>query len=71
MRAGSPRARRYRRAVGWLIVSLSFGMAAYALAATLRPEFELPDMMFTALGLVMALAVVASLVSLRRRERAA
>jgi len=23
-------------------MSLSFGMAAYALAATLRPEFELP-----------------------------
>lgn len=64
------RVRRYRRGVGWLIVALSFGMAAYALAGLLiSGAGDLSDGVFTALGLAMAAAVVGGLVWERRRVR--
>ena len=68
---GDPeRARRYRRAVGWLIVTMSFGMAAYAVAGFLRPESgDLSDELFSGLGVAMAVAVVALLLWGHRNQR--
>lgn len=65
---GDPaRVQRYRRAVGWLIVALSFGMAGYALLTKLVAAAELPGTAFTALGFAMAAAVVLLLVLARRK----
>jgi len=65
---GDPgRVRRYRRGVGWLIVAMSFGMAAYSLAGLVDVGAELPDDLFTALGAVMALMVMAGLAVSRVR----
>lgn len=67
-RADPARVRRYRRGVGWLIVCLSYGMAAYALVGAYLATFPLlPDPLFTILGLVMATSVVVTLVWARRR----
>ena len=50
--------RRYRRAVGWLVVSLSFGMAGYAVAEALGLGGQLPDAVFSGLGAGVAASVV-------------
>lgn len=70
-RGGDPEVvRRYRRGVGWMIVGLSFGMAAYILATRyVGQAAELPDTLFTALGLAMAGTVVVAALLLRRLER--
>jgi nickel/cobalt transporter (NiCoT) family protein len=69
---GDPaRVRHYRRSVGWLIVVLSFGMAAYALAGVVGADIDLSDDLFTAFGVVMALLVTASLLAARRRASTA
>jgi high-affinity nickel-transport protein len=60
----------YRRGVGWLIVALSLGMAGFALARKLMGVQDLPDMLLTALGLTMALAVVAMLLARRPKPAA-
>lgn len=52
------RVRGYRRAVGWLIVALSFGMAGYSLLTKARETLALSDAAFTAVGVGMALSVV-------------
>lgn len=49
---------RYRRGVGWTIVAMSFGMAAYATAGMIQPEFGFGDFAYTAIGIAMALLVV-------------
>lgn len=62
------RVRIYRRGVGWLIVALSYGMAAYALAGRITTaEAALSDDLFTALGAGAALSVIAMLLWGRRR----
>ena len=60
---GDPsRVRQYRRGVGWLIVVLSFGMAGYAIVTGyVTVSAELPDALFTGLGVVMASSVIALL----------
>jgi len=58
---------RYRRAVGWVIVALSFGMAGYALAIKVFRIDDLPYRLVSALGLTMAMVVVATLLASRRR----
>lgn len=69
-RGDADRVRGYRRGVGWLIVALSFGMATYALAGRLfSGASDLPEGLFTGLGLAMALAVVGMLAWGRRRMR--
>ena len=50
--------RRYRRAVGWLVVALSFGTAAWALAGMAGLDVEPSDGAFTAMGVSAALAIV-------------
>ena len=64
------RARRYRRGVGWLIVALSYAMAAWALAQLLAPDLDVPTLTGVAFGAAMALAVIATaaLSLLRRRS---
>ena len=68
LRAGGDagQVRRYRRGVGWTIVALSFGMAAYALATMLAPWTELSEIAFTLLGVAMATMVVVLLALARR-----
>jgi len=61
--------RFYRRSVGWVIVTLSFAMAAYALASMAAPELELPDSLFTLVGILAALIVVLLLSGGRKRSR--
>lgn len=51
-------ATRYRRGVGWLIVGLSYAMAAYALAGIAGVAPDLSDTVFTGLGVSMAAIVV-------------
>jgi len=59
VKRGNPgRVQQYRRAVGWVVVALSFGMAGYALLTLALPEYELPDAAFTALGAGCAFAVI-------------
>lgn len=48
---------RYRRAVGWLIVGLSYGMALFAGLEAIGFAFELDDWTFTAIGVGAALLV--------------
>jgi high-affinity nickel-transport protein len=57
--------RRYRRAVGWLVVSLSYGMAAYALAEMAGLEIALPDDAFSALGIGAAALIMVLLARAR------
>lgn len=59
---------RYRRAVGWMIVLLSFGMAAYALAGMIGYEVEVEDDTFTLIGFACA-ASIAALLALKRNRR--
>lgn len=50
--------RRYRRAVGWLVVCLSFGMAGYALAEMIGWSLDLSDDLFTGLGVSAAAIII-------------
>ncbi|TWB39092.1 HoxN/HupN/NixA family nickel/cobalt transporter [Nitrospirillum pindoramense] len=58
---------RYRRAVGWLIVGLSYAMALVDLLEMTGHGIELDDATFTFLGVGAALAVVALLAGPRFR----
>ncbi|MDZ5649833.1 hypothetical protein [Nitrospirillum sp. BR 11828] len=58
---------RYRRAVGWLIVGLSYAMALVDLLEMTGHGIELDDATFTFLGVGAALAVVALLAGSRFR----
>ena len=60
---------RYRRGVGWVIVGLSFGMAAYTLVTKLGVLRELTGEAFTLLGVGAMGAVFAVLVVGRARPR--
>ncbi|OBX17875.1 nickel permease [Erythrobacter sp. QSSC1-22B] len=67
---GDPaKVRGYRRAVGWTIVGMSYGMAGYALVTLLAPSTELADGAFTAMGVAMATTVIALLWMNRLRRR--
>lgn len=57
--------RRYRRAVGWLVVTLSFGTAGYALAEMAGLDVALSDGAFTAVGIAAAAAIMLLLVAAR------
>jgi high-affinity nickel-transport protein len=57
--------RRYHRAVGWLVVALSFGMAGYAIAEGLKITGVLPDAVFSTWG-VAAAAIVAAVLAVGR-----
>jgi nickel/cobalt transporter (NiCoT) family protein len=65
---GAALAARYRRAVGWLIVALSLGMAGYGLVTKLRLAADASELAFSAVGVAMALGVI-GLLGLARRSR--
>jgi nickel/cobalt transporter (NiCoT) family protein len=60
---------RYRRLVGFVIVATSYGMAGYALASLVF-AVELPDMVYTWLGLGFVCVVGGALLLVRRLSRA-
>lgn len=69
---GDPRrVHGYRRAVGWVIVGLSFGMASYALATMVEPDIALGETSFTVMGVLMAAAIIMLLWLDHRRARIA
>ena len=43
--------RRFRRALGWLIVGISYGVAAYNIGKTWAPSIELDEVAFSLAGL--------------------
>lgn len=62
---------RYRRAVGWLVVALSFGTAGYALAEVAGMDGTLSDTAFTAIGVGGAAGIVIFLAAGRWLSRPA
>lgn len=56
-RAADGSVMRYRRAVGWLIVGLSYGMALFAASEAAGFAIDLDDRSFTAIGVGAALIV--------------
>lgn len=60
---------RYRRAVGWLVVALSFGTASYALAELAGLDVALSDASFTAIGVAAATTIILLLLASRWRAR--
>jgi len=71
LRSGGTRkgVQAYRCGVGWVIVALSLGMAAYAATTMAAPQLALPDTLFTLLGILAALLVVLLLLLAPRRRR--
>lgn len=63
--------RRYRRAVGWLVVTLSFGTAGYALAGMAGLDAALSDAAFTTVSVAAAGAIALLLIVGRWRARPA
>lgn len=55
---GAEASRRYRAILGWLIVSLSYGVAAYNLVKELKPAAELNHVAYSLLGLSFVLIVL-------------
>lgn len=54
---GAEMGRRYRRTLGWLIVCLSYGVAAYSIAKELMPAVELDEVAYSLVGLALLLIV--------------
>lgn len=54
---GQVTALRYRRAIGWLIVCISYFVAAYNVGTALMPSIELGNNAFSAIGLALMLAM--------------
>jgi high-affinity nickel-transport protein len=66
---GEAAGRRYRRTLGWLIVALSFGVAAYNIGKALMPEIELDERGYSLVGASL-LAVVFLMWAWTYRSRA-
>jgi high-affinity nickel-transport protein len=56
---GAQMNRRYRRTVGWLIVCLSYGVAAYNIAKEAVPALEVNDTAYSLAGLLLLMILVA------------
>ncbi len=52
-------AQKFRRILGWLVVAISCGVAAYTIAAALAPRFELNDLAFSAAGFSLVALIAA------------
>jgi high-affinity nickel-transport protein len=66
---GTQAGRKYRRVLGWLIVGISFGVAAYNIVKSLIPAVELDELAFTLTGgalVVLMLAIWATMAWKRR-----
>jgi high-affinity nickel-transport protein len=66
---GEAAGRRYRRALGWLIVTISYGVAAYNIVKALVPAIELDEMAYTLTGICLVLVMVVILVWAGLRQR--
>jgi high-affinity nickel-transport protein len=58
---------RYRRRIGWVVVILSYAMAAYEIATRLRPRAELGEFWMTATGCMLVAVALLAQVAARRR----
>jgi high-affinity nickel-transport protein len=65
------RAAAYRRRIGWGVVLMSYGMAAYAIGGALRPDAGLGDAALSALGVGLFCAALLAYGLERRRARVA
>lgn len=63
--------RRVRRALGWLIVAISFSVAAYNIGKASAPELELDDTAFSLTGAALVLVMVAVWAWTARRTKGA
>lgn len=54
---GQAAGRRFRRSLGWLIVCISFGVAAYNIGKALIPAIELDDLAFSLTGFSLILVM--------------
>ncbi len=70
-RTSAARLSSYRRAVGWLVVSLSFGMALLGIAEMVGLGLDIDETRFSALGIASAAIVILALASARRLTRTA
>jgi high-affinity nickel-transport protein len=71
--ASAEAGQRYRRRLGWMIVAMAYGVAAYNLSKTVLPGVELNDTAFTLVGLLFVLAMMSVAVAIRhgRQKRQA
>ena len=68
---GPTAGRRYRRGLGWLIVAISYGVAAYNVSKAWLPAIELDDMAFSLSGLALiGVMLVLWIWNARRQVRA-
>ena len=65
---GQAAGRRFRRGLGWLIVAISYGVAAYNIGKAVMPALELDDLAFSAAGfsLIALMLVIWAWVAQRR-----
>jgi high-affinity nickel-transport protein len=56
---GAEMSRRYRRTVGWLIVSLSYGVACYNVAKAVMPAVEVDETVYSLAGFLLLMVLVA------------
>ncbi|MBU6428353.1 MAG: nickel permease [Cyanobacteria bacterium REEB65] len=64
-------AERYRRTIGWAVVSLSFGVAAYGVLTRCMPQAELGGIATSVVGFVLVASLACCLASLRGKPAAA
>ena len=64
---------RYRRGLGWLIVAISYGVAAYNIGKALAPQIELDDIAFSLAGaaLIALMAALWAWLAHKRSRRSA
>lgn len=65
---GAAAGARYRRVLGWLIVAISYGVAAYNIVKAIVPQIELDEMAFSLAGaaLIVLMALLWAWVAHRR-----
>jgi nickel/cobalt transporter (NiCoT) family protein len=65
---GTTSAHQYRRAIGWLVVGISYAVALYNIGKSLVPAIELNELAFSisGFGLIAVMAVLWALASQRR-----
>ena len=70
---GQAAGQRYRRGLGWLIVAISYGVAAYNIGKAVLPQLELDDVAFTLTGaaLFVLMAAAWAWLAYRRTHRQA
>lgn len=65
---GQALGRQYRRALGWLIVAISYGVAAYNIGKALVPAIELDELAYSVAGFSLVVVMVVILVWSSRKQ---